>query len=91
MGFYVFKSGVVPKRFSLKPLGTNNAIESRMTRPTRSFGKIISQCGLSTSKSSFETTSTPNNFSKTYFDSFNPKTAPPNKKNKQLNDANFGS
>ncbi|EGR2232527.1 hypothetical protein DZF79_30525 [Vibrio parahaemolyticus] len=59
----------------MKPLGTNNAVESRLTTSKSSFGKIISQCGLSASKSAFETTNSPSNFSKTYFDSFNRKTA----------------
>ncbi|MCS0401416.1 hypothetical protein ND899_07905 [Vibrio diabolicus] len=75
IGFYVLKSGVVPKRFSLKPLGTNNAVENRLTTPKSSFGKTISQCGLSASKSVFETTNSPSNFSKTNFHSFNLKAA----------------
>ncbi|MBM5193806.1 hypothetical protein HYN73_22440 [Vibrio parahaemolyticus] len=32
----------------MKPLGTNNAAENRLTTPKSAFGKPISQCGLST-------------------------------------------
>ncbi|EJT1341358.1 TPA: hypothetical protein I7665_21290 [Vibrio vulnificus] len=32
----------------MKPLGTNNAVESGLTTPKSVFGKPISQCGLST-------------------------------------------
>ena len=32
----------------MKPLGTNNAVENRLTTPKSAFGKPISQCGLST-------------------------------------------
>ena len=32
----------------MKPLGTNNAAENELTTPKRRFGKLISQCGLST-------------------------------------------
>ena len=32
----------------MKPLGTNNAIENGLTTPKSTFGKPISQCGLST-------------------------------------------
>ncbi|WP_309474210.1 hypothetical protein [Vibrio diabolicus] len=46
-----------------------------MTTPKSSFGKTISQCGLSASKSVFETTNSPSNFSKTNFHSFNLKAA----------------
>ncbi|EIA3186857.1 hypothetical protein [Vibrio parahaemolyticus] len=32
----------------MKPLGTNNAAENELTTPKGAFGKLISQCGLST-------------------------------------------
>ncbi|HCG8306079.1 hypothetical protein [Vibrio parahaemolyticus] len=32
----------------MKPLGTNNAAENALTTPKSTFGKPISQCGLST-------------------------------------------
>ncbi|MBE3924253.1 hypothetical protein HJ152_22995 [Vibrio parahaemolyticus] len=32
----------------MKPLGTNNAAENGLTTPKSAFGKLISQCGLST-------------------------------------------
>ncbi|MFW1058552.1 hypothetical protein ACEV76_09445 [Vibrio parahaemolyticus] len=32
----------------MKPLGTNNAVENGLTTPESAFGKLISQCGLST-------------------------------------------
>ncbi|EPM3975661.1 hypothetical protein M2G99_21845, partial [Vibrio vulnificus] len=32
----------------MKPLGTNNAAENELTTPKSAFGKLISQCGLST-------------------------------------------
>ncbi|HHX8266007.1 TPA: hypothetical protein ACVOYJ_004369 [Vibrio diabolicus] len=32
----------------MKPLGTNNAVENGLTTPKNTFGKPISQCGLST-------------------------------------------
>ncbi|MDN4729038.1 hypothetical protein QYZ38_07115 [Vibrio parahaemolyticus] len=32
----------------MKPLGTNNAAENELTTPKSTFGKPISQCGLST-------------------------------------------
>ncbi|HCG5914026.1 hypothetical protein P3592_19030 [Vibrio parahaemolyticus] len=32
----------------MKPLGTNNAVENGLTTPKSAFGKLISQCGLST-------------------------------------------
>ncbi|ELC3210198.1 hypothetical protein RI848_004815 [Vibrio parahaemolyticus] len=32
----------------MKPLGTNNAAENELTTPKSTFGKLISQCGLST-------------------------------------------
>jgi len=32
----------------MKPLGTNNAAENGLTTPRSAFGKLISQCGLST-------------------------------------------
>ncbi|MEF1326573.1 hypothetical protein [Vibrio sp. M260121] len=32
----------------MKPLGTNNAEENELTTPKGAFGKLISQCGLST-------------------------------------------
>ncbi|MFH4368479.1 hypothetical protein [Vibrio diabolicus] len=32
----------------MKPLGTNNAVENRLTTPKRAFEKPILQCGLST-------------------------------------------
>ncbi|EPT1633933.1 TPA: hypothetical protein ACQYFN_004670, partial [Vibrio parahaemolyticus] len=32
----------------MKPLGTNNAVENELTTPKSAFGKLISQCGLST-------------------------------------------
>ncbi|WP_104040609.1 hypothetical protein [Vibrio hyugaensis] len=32
----------------MKPLGTNNAVENELTTPKSTFGKPISQCGLST-------------------------------------------
>ncbi|EOD9428711.1 hypothetical protein ACI3L8_13795 [Vibrio campbellii] len=32
----------------MKPLGTNNAAENGLTTPKNTFGKPISQCGLST-------------------------------------------
>ncbi|MCF7511867.1 hypothetical protein [Vibrio sp. D54] len=32
----------------MKPLGTNNAVENRLTTPKSAFGRPISQCGLST-------------------------------------------
>ncbi len=32
----------------MKPLGTNNAAENKLTTPKSTFGKPISQCGLST-------------------------------------------
>ncbi|MGL1297364.1 hypothetical protein [Vibrio parahaemolyticus] len=32
----------------MKPLGTNNTAENGLTTPKRRFGKLISQCGLST-------------------------------------------
>ncbi|HHF3145200.1 TPA: hypothetical protein ACPJ10_001614 [Vibrio diabolicus] len=32
----------------MKPLGTNNAAENKLTTPKSAFGKPISQCGLST-------------------------------------------
>ena len=32
----------------MKPLGTNNAAENRLTTPKSAFGKPISQCRLST-------------------------------------------
>ncbi|HHC6740411.1 TPA: hypothetical protein ACN32A_000001, partial [Vibrio parahaemolyticus] len=32
----------------MKPRGTNNAAESELTTPKSTFGKPISQCGLST-------------------------------------------
>nr|WP_319556382.1 hypothetical protein [uncultured Vibrio sp.] len=31
----------------MKPLGKNNAAESKLTTPEAAFGKAISQCGLS--------------------------------------------
>ncbi|ELA9712432.1 TPA: hypothetical protein NGR42_004477 [Vibrio parahaemolyticus] len=32
----------------MKPLGTNNAAENELTTAKSAFGKLISQCGLST-------------------------------------------
>ncbi|WP_159739955.1 hypothetical protein [Vibrio atypicus] len=32
----------------MKPLGTTNAVENGLTTPKNAFGKLISQCGLST-------------------------------------------
>ncbi|HHP0483023.1 TPA: hypothetical protein ACRZ2J_004892 [Vibrio campbellii] len=32
----------------MKPLRTNNAVENGLTTPKSAFGKLISQCGLST-------------------------------------------
>ena len=32
----------------MKPLGTNNTVENELTTPKSAFGKLISQCGLST-------------------------------------------
>ncbi|WP_079741610.1 hypothetical protein [Vibrio parahaemolyticus] len=32
----------------MKPLGTNNTAENGRTTPNSAFGKLISQCGLST-------------------------------------------
>ncbi|HHC6496934.1 TPA: hypothetical protein ACN36B_004558 [Vibrio parahaemolyticus] len=32
----------------MKPFGTNNAAENGLTTPKSAFGKLISQCGLST-------------------------------------------
>ena len=32
----------------MKPLGKNNAAENELTAPKGAFGKLISQCGLST-------------------------------------------
>ncbi|WP_255935456.1 hypothetical protein [Vibrio campbellii] len=32
----------------MKPLGTNNAAENELATPKSAFGKLISQCGLST-------------------------------------------
>ncbi|EHH1220603.1 hypothetical protein RGL51_001175 [Vibrio parahaemolyticus] len=32
----------------MKPLGTNSAAENGLTTPKSAFGKLISQCGLST-------------------------------------------
>ncbi len=34
--------------YSMKPLGTNNAVENELTTPKSAFGKPISQCSLST-------------------------------------------
>ncbi|MDW3048630.1 hypothetical protein R8N28_23140 [Vibrio sp. Vb1554] len=34
--------------YSMKPLGINNAAENGLTTPKSVFGKLISQCGLST-------------------------------------------
>ncbi|TOL08729.1 hypothetical protein CGI05_23260 [Vibrio parahaemolyticus] len=34
--------------YSMKPLGTNNAVENGLTTPKNAFGKPISQCELST-------------------------------------------
>ncbi len=34
--------------YSMKPLGTNNTAENELTTPKSAFGKLISQCGLST-------------------------------------------
>ncbi|EGQ7915192.1 TPA: hypothetical protein ACN37B_004738 [Vibrio parahaemolyticus] len=36
----------------MKPLGTNNAAENELTTPKSAFGKLISQCGLSTNSTS---------------------------------------
>ncbi|KOO01830.1 hypothetical protein AKJ17_18490 [Vibrio nereis] len=49
------KSGADPKRLSLKPLGTHNAVENGLTTPKKSFEKTILQSRLSTSKSVSET------------------------------------
>ncbi len=43
MCFEKLKSGVVLKRLSLKPLGTNSAVENGLTTPKSSFEKTISQ------------------------------------------------
>ena len=48
MCFDAFKSGVVSKRYSMKPLGTNSAVENGLTTPKSAFGKPIAQCELST-------------------------------------------
>ncbi|WP_229613466.1 hypothetical protein, partial [Vibrio parahaemolyticus] len=32
----------------MKPLGTNNVVENELTTPKSAFGKLISQCGVST-------------------------------------------
>ena len=32
----------------MKPRGTNNAAENELTTPKSAFGKLVSQCGLST-------------------------------------------
>lgn len=34
--------------YSMKPRGTNNAVENKLTTPKSAFGKPILQCGLST-------------------------------------------
>ncbi|MEA5290738.1 hypothetical protein VB492_24310, partial [Vibrio parahaemolyticus] len=41
--FKKLKSGAVSKRLSLKPLGTQNAVENGLTTPKRSFEKTILQ------------------------------------------------
>ncbi|TOF35317.1 hypothetical protein CGJ21_21595 [Vibrio parahaemolyticus] len=42
----------------MKPLGTNNAAENELTTPKSTFGKLVSQCGLST-KSQYQKTNQP--------------------------------
>ncbi|ENP8453123.1 hypothetical protein [Vibrio parahaemolyticus] len=47
----------------MKPLGTNNAAENKLTTPKSAFGKLISQCRLPTKSLKPRELSTPENTS----------------------------
>ncbi|WP_180797337.1 hypothetical protein [Vibrio parahaemolyticus] len=55
MYFEKLKSGVVLKRLSLKPLGTNSTVENGLTTPKRSFENDNIAELTSTSESASET------------------------------------
>ncbi len=43
MCFEKLNSGAVSRRLSLKPLGTRNAVENKLTTPKRPFGETMPQ------------------------------------------------